>query len=1061
MKKIKTTILVGLFLTFSTLSYSQSTIAGAISDTDGNPIPGVTIIIEGTTNGTTSDFDGNYSISVSSGQSLEFSSLGFASQVVEVSSQSTLNIILEASAESLDEIIVTGYSSQRKRDITGAVAVIEVDEMNKTQATSFLQKLEGRATGIQVSTSGEPGEGSTIRIRGVGSLNNNEPLYIIDGIPVQDSFGTSINPSDIENIQVLKDAASAAVYGARANNGVIIITTKKGLVDGDIKVTYDSYVGYGQAGRNMDYMIKDPYDYQTFIKERYANGGLEVSPLNPYSYPQGTLPTYLSPYGVSGIGDVSDETLYSYPDYLIMKSNKEGTDWFGEVFQGGITHEHNVGISGGSEKGRFYMSAGYLDQEGAMVFNKFTRMSLRANSDFTIGKVKIGENLQVSRSTRMGGNDSTSGGNQDEQGVMHGLQASNVIIPVYDIGGNFGGARANGIQGNNEYARLYRNKDNPFNGYRILGNAFAELEIIDGLVAKTSFGIDANNGWNSAFSYGVPEAAQPNFNNGFRESWNRTYNWTWTNTVKYNKTIDSHVFQVLAGYESVKNTFRSINGSFAQYVTEDPNAWYLNGALADPNTRGISSNGNFSTLASFFGKVDYSFDDKYIASFTIRRDGSSNFGTGFKYGTFPAGSLGWRVSEEAFMASTTWIDDMKIRAGYGITGNQAIPAGNAFSRFGGGTGSTFYDINGTQNSIVTGYALVNRGNPDGRWEEQTSTNIGLDATLFNNKLDIVFDYWTRATDGLLYDVQNPGASGVAVPAFVNIASMENQGIDLAINWTSATSGDFQWNVGVNFSQFTNTLTSIDGNASSFIPGGFDSRIGIVNRAEVGEPVGAFYGYQTDGYFNSQAEADASNQSGAAPGRIKFVDRNNDGLINDDDQGFIGSAVPDFTAGINIGFNYQNWDFSAFFFASAGNEVFNYQKLFDVFAFFNTNVRQTRLTDSWIPSNPNPDALFPINDINDIFSNRPSDFYVEDASYLRARTIQLGYSFNNIKGMSSLRLYVQGDNLFTITNYSGLDPAPSSFGINNGSTGNADLWNGYDLGNYPVERKLLFGVNARF
>jgi TonB-dependent SusC/RagA subfamily outer membrane receptor len=284
-----------LFLTFSSLGFSQTNISGEISDTDGNPIPGVTIIIEGTTNGTTSDFDGNYSISVDSGQSLQFSSLGFATQVVEVGSQSTINVILEASAESLDEIIVTGYSSQRKRDITGAVAVIEVDEMNKTQATSFLQKLEGRATGIQVSTSGEPGEGSTIRIRGVGSLNNNEPLYIIDGIPVQDSFGTSINPSDIENIQVLKDAASAAVYGARANNGVIIITTKKGLVDGDIKVTYDSYVGYGQAGRNMDYMIKDPYDYQTFIKERYANGGLEVSPLNPYSYPQGTLPTYLSP----------------------------------------------------------------------------------------------------------------------------------------------------------------------------------------------------------------------------------------------------------------------------------------------------------------------------------------------------------------------------------------------------------------------------------------------------------------------------------------------------------------------------------------------------------------------------------------------------------------------------------------------------------------------------------------------------------------------------------------------------------------------------------------------
>jgi hypothetical protein len=312
----------------------------------------------------------------------------------------------------------------------------------------------------------------------------------------------------------------------------------------------------------------------------------------------------------------------------------------------------------------------------------------------------------------------------------------------------------------------------------------------------------------------------------------------------------------------------------------------------------------------------------------------------------------------------------------------------------------------------------------------------------------------------LYQAFLPGASGVAVPAFVNIAGMENNGIDLQVSWDDYVSGDFGYNLSFNLSTYRNQLTQIDGDATSFLPGGFDSRIGIVNRAEVGQPVGSFYGYQTDGYFNSQAEADASTQSGAAPGRIKFVDRNNDGIINDDDQGDIGNAQPDFTLGFNLGFNYKKWDFNAFFFASVGNEIFNYNKLFDVFAFFNTNVRQNRLTDSWSPSNPDPNALYPINDINDIFSNRPSDFYVEDASYLRARTIQLGYTIDTISNLN-LRLYVQADNLFTVTSYTGIDPAPSSFGINNGSTGSADLWNGYDLGNYPVERKFMFGINAQF
>ncbi|MCB0633614.1 MAG: TonB-dependent receptor [Saprospiraceae bacterium] len=1053
-------LLASLF--FVQTAFAQGRISGTVIDDDTEePLIGATILVQGSSTGTVTDIDGNFTIDANEGDLLQVSFTGYNPQTVPVGTQTNLQIRL-VSGIAIDEIVVTGYSTQRKKDITGAVSVVDVEEMNQIAASSFTQKLEGRAPGVTISTSGEPGEGTTVRIRGISSFQNNDPLYIIDGVPVQDAYNTGFNPNDIESIQVLKDAASASIYGARANNGVIIITTKKGQ-EGKTRITYDAYVGVATPAHNMDYMITDPLEYSEYVWDRYENAGLTIDAANPYSVGRGRLPDYIYPFTP---GTPVDESAYSYPDNIIMRANKAGTHWFDETFDPALMTEHNIGVSGGTANNSYYLSTSYLDQNGTMLYNYFKRFSLRANSSFKLGPVTVGENLSLTRSTRVG-QDGFSGGNQDEQGIMTFLTLINPLIPVHDISGTHaGGAKASGLGngGNAVYANI-RNKDNQNISYRVLGNAYAEWEILNGLRAKTSFGINYFNNFSRNFSYPSYENQQPNTNNGFSENWQNGYQWTWTNTLAYSNVFaEKHNFQVLVGYEAIKNNFRQISGGLNNYVTLDINAWYLNGALADPDTRSVGSSGGFNSLVSAFAKLDYSFDDKYILSGTLRRDGSSNFGDE-KFGIFPAFSVGWRIGAEPFLQRLTWLDDLKIRAGWGVTGNQSIPSGNPYDRFGGGLQQTFYDIGGTNNSLVTGYALVNRGNSGTKWEENVSKNIGLDASILNGSLNLVLDVYSRTVDGLLFPAALPGTAGTAAPAYINVASMRNNGVDIGLDWNRRTSTNFSYNVGLTFTSYVNEVLDIDGSSETFFPGGFDSRIGIVNFNMVGQPISTFYGWTADGYFQNQQEVDAhAEQQGKAIGRIRFRDISGpdgvpDGMINDDDKGPIGNPHPDFTLGFNLGFNIGQFDFTAFVFASIGNEIFNYQKLFDVFSFFNSNVRRDVVTDSWTPSNPN--AKYPINDLNDIFSISPSTFYVEDASYLRAKNIQLGYTFpagSLGKAFSKLRIYVTGQNLFTFTNYSGLDPSPSNFGQ---SGLNGDLWNGYDFGNYPTTRTIMFGVNAGF
>lgn len=1060
MKKYYFLHMKGLALTMLCAFLSTSMMAqvtGIVTDSENNePLIGASVFVKGSSVGTITDLDGSYEITAGPDDILVFSFVGYTEVEELVGGRSTVDVAMSV-GQLLDEVVVTGYSSQRKRDITGAVAVVDSDDLNEVSATSFTQKLEGKVSGVQVSTSGEPGSGSAIRIRGVSSFQNNDPLYIIDGVPVQDAFNTGLNPNDIESIQVLKDASAASIYGARANNGVIIVTTKKGK-PGRTVVTYDASFGV-QNPIGQYNLITDPAKYSEVVYRAFENAGISIPAEVPYAAGRGQIPQYIYAGDYSGYpgSNPVNEDNYSFPDNLIMRSG--ATDWWDEVFDPAPMTEHTLGISGGNDNARFNISAGYLNQQGTMIHTYFERFTLRANSEFTRGKFTFGENFSLARSQGT----FQRGGNQSEQNTMTQILKAQAIIPVYDITGvNFAGGKANGLSnGSNPVAIQTRSQNNVGTFYKILGNMYAEMDIIDNLTLRTSFGVDYFSNFSPSFNFPSFENSEPTTNNSFSEEHQNGFTWTWTNTLAYNMNIDDrHQINALVGYEAIKSQGRTIGGSLANYFTDDINAWYLNTGLADPGSRNVYSFGGFSTLASMFGKVDYSFDDKYLLSVTVRRDGSSNFGPNFRYGVFPAVSLGWRISEEAFMQNAEVFDDLKLRVGYGLTGNQQIPGGNTVDRFGGGPGISFYDITGANSSVVTGYALTGRGNADTKWEENKSLNIGLDASFSGGKLNVVLDWYNRETDGLLFNPELPGPAGSASAPFVNIAKMQNKGVDIGFSYRDKFSSGVGFNFGINASHYKNKILDIDGTRTSFFSPG-NGRIGQTGFSEIGGPIGSFYGWTTDGIFRSQAEVDAhADQGGKAVGQLRLADLNNDGVINDGDLGTIGSYHPDLTLGINLGVNFGNLDISTFWTASIGNEIYNYNKLFEVFRFFNSNVSDELLDRAFDPST-NPDGDWPMINENDIFSENSTDFYVEDGSFLRAKTIQVGYNVpvSSLQGLGigSLRVYIQGQNLFTFTGYEGIDPTLSNFN----TRGNSDQRGGFDYGNYPTSKIVMFGINASF
>jgi TonB-linked SusC/RagA family outer membrane protein len=1058
------------FMFAAASAFAQShQVSGVVTDANtGDTLPGVNILVVGTDLGTTTNLDGEYSISIPSGdETLRFSYIGYQQLAVGVNGRNSIDVQLETSVISGEELLVVGYSSQQRQDITGSISVVKMDDFERLSAGGDLvsKQLQGVASGVSVVSSGQPGESPDIRIRGINTFGNNSPLVIIDGVPGNIE---NLNPNDVESIQVLKDASAASIYGARASNGVIVVTTKKG--GGNVEVNYRGSYGVDWQGRDNPWDIATPQDHANLVWTALANSG---APQQHPLYGSGatpTLPDFVAPAGAME-GEVNFDDYFVIPEYTdggllgqfyrITRANKEGTDWFNEIMRTANTNQHDISVNGGSEMGNFLFSVNYLNQEGTLMRTFRDRITMRANTSFNLGEnFRIGENLQYTVS------ESPTVASLTEGSAIGMSFRAQPIIPVYDINGNFGGTSGTGTgNAQNPVADMERTRNNESQTRNLFGNVFAELDFLENFRARTTFGGELWNWSSESFVFPTYERQENNPLNQLNTSQGTGYNWTWTNTLQYTETFDLHDVEVLVGTEAYRNAGEQRNASVDGFFSFNPDFVNLSTGSGTPV---ISSFKYEDTLLSFFGRVDYSYDNRYILGLTIRRDGSSRF-LNNQWGWFPAASVGWRISQEEFMADVDWISDLRLIGGYGIMGNQInVDPANAFTLFTGDQGNSYYSIDGSNNSIQEGFRLSRIGNPNAEWEKNVTANFGFDASLFDEKYQVSVEYYFKDVQDLLFNPQLIGSSGVATAPFVNVANMENRGIDASLAHFGQISNDWQYNVNLTFTSYSNEIKKIADDIDFFAQEARRWPGQTFIRNEVGQSVSSFYGYQIEGFWQSQSEIDQANsgaeggtyQLDAGPGRFRYADINGDGQITADDRTFLGDPNPDFTYGISFGMNYRAWDFNMFWYGSQGNEIWNQVKYWtDFYASFIGAKSNTAVYDSWSPENPNATAPIQENENFQSTAGTPNSYFVEDGSYLRLRNLQVGYSLQpNILdrvGIKNLRLYVQGNNLVTFTGYSGPDP---EIGFFPGDGGGGSTNFGIDEGQYPTPKQFLFGIN---
>ena len=1072
----KKLLLSGLFVfvCFMQSFAQQKTITGTVTAKDGTPLVGASVVVVGQTTGETTGSNGTFSISVpANAKTLRISYVGYESQDEAISGRTNISVTLAPSATNLNEIVVTGYGTQRKKDITGSVAVVNVENMNKQPTGQLSNQLQGQASGITVIGSGQPGEEPQITIRGVNTFGNNTPLFVIDGVPTQNI--SDFNPNDIASVQILKDAGAASIYGSRASNGVVIITTKQG--QGKVKITYDGYYGTQRPQSGNIWHILSPQDMAQLKFDALANSGTPVTAATPDPLygpgPTPVLPDYINPTGAHN-GDPSvDPSLYnvnpeySNPDdlanfYRIVKANKTGTDYYHAVNKPAAIQNHNLSVSGGGDLGRYFLSMEYFNQEGTVIETYLKRYTLRANTEFNISKrIKVGENLSYSI---VDNNRITPG-----EGSFIGMAfREQPLIPIYDIMGNFAGTFG-GQLGNaqNPVADAYRTRNNSGLNNRLFANVYADVDLLTDLTFHTSFGGESYAGTYHSFQYPTYERVENSSKNSYSESSYYGYNWTWTNTLNYRKTFGDHKVSVLAGVEAYDNNYREMGGTTSDYFSFDPNYTNLSTGSGTPTSY---SDRSTDGLWSQFGRVDYSYKDRYLLSGTVRRDGSSKF-VNQQYGVFPAVTAAWRISQEDFMKNISWLSDLKIRAGWGVMGNQLnVNPSNGYYTYSSDKNSSYYDIGGTNNSIQQGFQAGQIGNPDAKWEKDVNTNIGLDATLFQGKVDFTIDYYEKDIKDLLYNPSLPATAGSGTPPYVNIAGMKNTGVDMQLGGHFNISNDLKFDGSLSFTSYNNKITKITESADYFLSGDARRFGQSINRNQVGHSIGSFYGYDITGFWNSEDEISSANlqaqkatgdstsvyQTDIGLGRFRYADTNGDGIVTEADRTFIGNPNPKFTYGINLGLTYKRFDFSMFLYGSQGNDIWNNVKWWlDFYPSFAGAKSETALYDSWTPTNHNAKAPLQENKGYVSTNGVPNSYYVENGSYLRAKNITLGYTFSpNIfkrASISSLRIYVQAANLFTITNYSGVDPEV---------TGSVTDF-GVDEGAYPSTTNYLVGINLKF
>ncbi len=1082
-KIIRAIAALGIALLFTltvsgTALAQESQVSGTVTSITGERLPGVTVQVRGTTTTTTTDANGKYTITAPTDGVLLYALIGYKGAARTIASRPQIDVALESAVAVLEPVIVTGYTSQTRSSITGSVSSVNVESAQQQTSTSVLQRLDGRVPGVTVETGGAPGSRATVRIRGITSFQNNDPLYVIDGTPVEgDSYLNWLNPNEIASMQVLKDGSAASIYGSRASNGVIIIETKKGR-PGQRQVTLDVRTGVATPTHGYDdILIQNSLDYFQVMKASYVNSG-QAPKTNIYGNPNApSVPKYIWPNnGTNQTGDTIDVTKYSYPTNLIMPGSP-GTNWWKAVFGSGQFRDANLALSGGGDDNSYHVSFNYLDQQGTAAYTELQRGGARVNTTFNLGRASIGENIAVSREQHHGAeglvNDFVG-----EGGIVGKNIFQQPVVPIYDIAGNFASGKAAGLSNLTNPLKIAQfAQHNIATNDRIFGNVFGAVDAGHALSLKTKFGFNMAQGTFHGYSPTTFENSEVTSVDGINESYSLNTEWTWSNTLNYSRVMNQHNVSVLLGQEAIKSTSRYEQGNCANLLNNGVDSRYIDDALCDPTTKNVFSNGGRRTLLSFFGKADYSYNDRYYLSLTMRRDGSSAFGPSNRWGTFPAVGAGWKLSRESFGQNLP-LQNIMLRFGWGVTGNQNIPGGRIFSQFGGGRGDTFYDIGGTGSSVSPGFKVTAIGNTNLKWEENRSMNVGLDFEFAGGRGNFTTDVYRRNTSNMLFDPPTPATGGSAAPPIVNIASMSNNGIDFSVGYHSTLGTGTLWSVTFNGSHYKNKITQIDG-VQTFFLGRGSSVVREQNavRNVVGQPLGAFYGLVADGYYKDSVDAAPYWSSGARPGRIKFKDLNGDGLINADDRTIIGSPHPDFTGGLDLAVRHGAWEFSATVFGTFGGQIFNTQKYWYVFRYFDTNVAKDLLANSahldkpcdptnhcsGNPTVTNPDAKYPRIDGSDVFSRQWSSYWIESGSYVRLRTLQVGYNLPPalVRWIPAARVYLQAENLFTITGYSGLDPSlpvPNS----GGSTGDIrDEARGIDQGTYPSNRTITIGISTTF
>ena len=1036
MKKAKRLILSFLTLMVAMTMQAQQEISGNVVDPEGEPIIGATVMEKGTSNGVITDIDGNFRMKVQAGATLVFTYIGYQTQ--ELPAQNGLQVVLSEDATELAEVVVTGYTTQRKADLTGAISTVSVDEMAKQNENNPMKALQGRVPGMNIQADGNPSGAATVRIRGIGTLNDNDPLYIIDGVPTKAGMH-ELNGNDIESIQVLKDAASASIYGSRAANGVIIITTKKGK-DGKVKVNFDGSVAASFYTNKIETMNASQWG-RAFWQANVNDG------LNPNNNNLGY--NYDWTYNAQGYPVLNRMTMDMFLDE--NASVRAGdTDWFKEITRTGVVQQYNLSVSNGNERGNAFLSVGYYDNKGTIKDSYFNRLSARANADYKLldGIIVIGENFTINRTK----------GVDAPGGVLEHALEFNPNFPIYAENGKYAQALGAYSERENPLSMIENSKDNEYTQWRSFGDIHLSITPFKNFMVRTTLGMDYTQKEQRFFTYPIANGKVMRTESAVESKQEHTMRWMWNAIATYNIAIGKHRADVMAGTEINRMDYKMSSAKrYELSILNTDYMWPSAGAgrqLAEGFGEGFS-------LVSFFGKANYTYDDKYLASFTIRRDGSSRFGSNNQYGTFPSFSAGWRISEEKFMEKTKgWLDNLKLRYSWGQTGNQEISNTARYTLYksvvstglwNSNQAGSSYDIAGRNGGydLANGYVRSQRGNEDIKWETSTQHNIGVDFSLLRGDIYGSFDWFNKKTTDILLFMDGIAAMGEGNGQWINAGEVKNNGWELSLGYRHHLSNGFSWDINGNISRYNNKVTKLPETVAASGRYGGNSKLTVI-----GHPMYSQVGFIYDGIFKSQEEIDNhAIQEGAALGRIRYKDLNGDGVITEDDQDWIYDPTPDFTWGLNIYLQYKDFDLTMFWQGVQGVDVDcrGFKSQTDFWANSNINVpylnKGVRVLDAWSPLNPGSDIpALTTSDTNR--EGRISTYYIENGSYVKLRTIQLGYnmpkSITDKLHMDRIRVYASAQNLLTIksSKFTGNDPENPGFG-------------------YPIPLNLTFGLNVGF